>query len=601
MILPKRESVKNVAALHQQEGMWRVLIASLKGGGEVEIKAAESVPASGAEALAGLIQRHGGVDLVIRVLPPGCTVARVCALPDAQGGTDAATPAAMADALTLIAESELPASLPAYRRAAGLINASRGVGRKAVGLLTGWAAGGEQEAGRAARIAPEVCISEAAALAVLAQLVGGVERAWTVDRAGGAMTILAAGPEKTVVRIARVPAGDTGTDARRNAINETSRAAGLGAAEPRSGSGWVVLEPAPASPRVAGTLRTSDWLSQFGLAAAAIAAYADPSPAVASLVGLHELEPKAKPPVLQRVSELLGAPRRAAAIIAACVIVAVVVPIGVAMARVKILEKQIPDAKALMAENSQGSKEAGFYKQLLAKRWPMTKLLADVANSCPSGVMLDSVEITQGEGVVMRGTADDTDKVTTFREHLRQSKVFSDATAPSLGNKPDGGVTFQITAKVAPGGAVYLPKSSAELAAAGASEHASGDPVKPSTRSNGSSRADRNSSRTDRRNTNDSRTNRPSSRDSSRDSSARTDRTIPGTPQPAAPKQPIPPPISDADIAKLTIEQCVKEFPARKAASSQAGLDEATKRRLLDEYEKIKEHKKQLEAAGGGK
>src|SRR6185295_1235687 len=113
----------------------------------------------------------------------GCTVARVCALPDTQGGADGATPAAMADALTLIAESELPASLPAYRRAAGLINAARGVGRKPLGLLTGWAAGGELEAGRGVRVAPEVCISEAAALAILAQLVGGVERAWTVDRA----------------------------------------------------------------------------------------------------------------------------------------------------------------------------------------------------------------------------------------------------------------------------------------------------------------------------------------------------------------------------------------------------------------------------------
>ena len=597
MNIPNRDNIKTIAAVQQQETSCRVVVAALRAGGEIEIKAAETVHLGAGPAMfTSLLERVGGVDAVVRVLPPGCTMARIAALPETADGSSSTS--AVADALSLIAETELPGSVPEFRRAAGLVNPGRATGRKPIGLLTCWPPSAELTGARTPRVGPEVCISEAAALAVLAQLVGGVDRAWTVDRSAGAMTILAAGPEKTVVRVARIPTGDAGAEARRTAIAETSRAAALGpSADSPSGDSWLTLDPAPATPRIAGQQRTAQWLSEYGLAAAAALAFADPNPAVSGLVALHEVEPKQKPPALQRISTWVGVPRRAAAFIAICVLAIIAIPIGASFAKVRILNRQVPDKDALLAQNTKDTRELEFYKLLREKRWPMTKLLADIAGCCPQGITVESVEVGQGEGVILRGNADESGKLTTFRANLNATKVFSDATTPSVNNVADG-VQFTLQAKVT--GPSYVAKPIEDWADKTLAERMYGEKAAPKNRP--TARADRPSrtDRTDRRNQpSGTRSNTPSSRDNT----SRNDRPTPSASAAPSKNTPvvIPAALSDADIAKLTVEQSIKEFSSRKMASTQAGIDEATKRRLLDEYEKIKAHKSDVERAGGGK
>jgi hypothetical protein len=578
-----------VAALHSQGGVVRVVVVGIDDG-ETTLKTAETLhPGAGPGGLATLAEKVGGIDLVIRVLPPAFTVARVVALPDA--GEGETSNESTADALALMGETDLPSAIPAFRRAAGLINPGRGAGRKAVGLLTAWPETSQLDAaGRMGRIAPEVAISEVAAVAMLGQLSGGVERAWTVDRLTGAMTVLAVGPEKTVVRVARVPAGDAGMDMRRSVIAETSKAAGLLPSPASTGTAWLEMDPSPASARILGQVRSSEWVQDYGLAAAAAVAFADANPAVNGLVGLHEIEPKAKPPVLQRISEWLGSPVRAAAIIGICVLAAICIPIGVSMAKVKLLEKAITNEGELRARNAQDDKDVRFARLLREKRWPMLKLMADVAGACPEGINIDAVELTQGDGVSVRGIADDTDKLSTFRERLGQTKVFSDIAMPMTNPKPEG-VQFQLSAKVPAGAATYAVKPADDWAAKTLFERIYHEPPKGAAHTT-ASRPER-TDRTDRT----SRADRGDRTNNNGNNNSRSDRTTTPAAKPAE-KVVIPPALSDAAIAKLSRDDAMKEWTNRKKVAGQPGVDEATKKRLMEESDKAKA--RMLSLSGGG-
>jgi Tfp pilus assembly protein PilN len=411
------------------------------------------------------------------------------------------------------------------------------------------------------------------------------------------MTILAAG-DKTVVRVARVPAGEIGAESRRTAIAETSRAAGLKPSEVRTGDEWLMMEPAPVSVRILGETRSPEWIAHFGLAGAAISAFADPNPAVRAHVGLHETEPKAKPPVLQRISEWAGGTSRAAVIGVACVLLAVGVPIGVSMAKVRLLEKQIRNEKELLDQNAKDDADLRFAKALKERRWPMTKLLSDIAGACPVGVTIDSVEIEQGAPVSIRGLAPDSDKLSTFRSNLDATKVFSDIANPQ-NNPTEKGVQFQITAKILPGAALTIAKPAEDFVTNplvvrlyGESARGAAGTSHSNPRTERTDRTDRTSR--DRRNNNGgSGSSRPSTRETTRDNPARTDRSSSTPSKPAA----VPGPLSDEAIAKLSRDQAMLEWTKRKAASKQAGLDEATRTRLMAESDKAKAR---MEAASGG-
>lgn len=121
------------------------------------------------------------------------------------------------------------------------------------------------------------------------------------------MTILA-GPEKTIVRIARVPSGEPGADARTAAIPKP-RAAGLtSSAAADSSESALHLEPVPTSMRT-----SARHVRRTGSRNTASPRRSSRSPirsrAVSGLVELHEVEPKQKPPILQRISEWAGAPK----------------------------------------------------------------------------------------------------------------------------------------------------------------------------------------------------------------------------------------------------------------------------------------------------
>lgn len=602
-MIPARDSIKTLAALHELDGEHRVVVAAVSSGAPepVVTKSATFPVAGGTASLADFLD-EADVDLLIRVVPSARTIVRTVAAPDA------ADARAVADALALAAEGELPLTLPGHRRAAGTIAPGRR-GSKSVGLLTGWPVRAD-DAGppwRQVWSGPQVGIAEIAALAALSTQLGGVQVAAVVDPARGAVGVIGVGAERTAARVARVVSASarSAVDASADVIQDTAASVGLNLSLSGVEPG-VFLEPRPSSAEIGGAVRDRAWVRSFGVAFGALTTWADPTPSVHALAALYQSEPLTKPPLPIRVTRWLGQPVRAGIVLAACLAIILALPFGVAWARVKTLEKAVPDPAALQTRNDQAEKELAFYRLLAEKRWPMTKVLADVAGATPVGIVLETVEMGQGEGLTLRGKAESAEQVTVLRENLNKLKFLDQVTTPST-SPTDGGVQFQLTARIQPGRALASVPPIDDFAGRPLVERLYG--AKAGSSSANDRRAGRGSERSASSSRDRSRTGaassssgRPSGSSSSR--SERTDRGASSTATPSGEKKPpeIPPALTDAQIAKMNATQAMLEWTRRHKAATQAGLDEATKRRLTEEAEKTKRRMQEArqQSSGGG-
>jgi len=599
-MLPTRDSVKTIAALHESGGELRIVVASLAAGG-VSVGQTRTFTLGESGQIASFLDA-AGVHLLLRVVPSAQTVARIVALPEPKDGPEP-TPEALTEALTLIAETDLPSTLPPFRRAAGALGLGRGPGgsRTLVGLVTGWPdQPGVARAWRDLWDGPQVGVAETAALALLAQS-AAAQVALLVDSAAGAIAILARG-EKVLIRTSRASPGPATLHAASDMIRETLRAAKLDAPAPAHRlSDGLHLEPDASSVRIAGGTRDSNFIARFGLAAAAAALYADQSPVVHGLVNLHQSEPKAKPPIVERVTRWFGQPVRAAAIIALCLVTLLALPLGVAYARMKAVEKTVADEAALIDRNDKSDRELAFYRLLEQRRWPMTKLLADIASAAPVGILVETCEIGVPDGLNIRGRADNSELVTTFRENLNKLRIFDQVATPST-SPVDEGVQFQLVAKVMPGRAAAETTPIDDFAAKTLSERLYGQAAKrPTGRSTASApareRPSRSSSSGSSRSGDSSRSSANSGGSTAASRSGNSGNSTPASRDAVPP----PPPLTDAQIAKLTGTQAMLEWAKRRRAAAQPGLDEATKTRLTDEAEKSQRRMKEAQASEGAK
>ena len=99
------------AAVHQQEGKWRLVMA--RRGERWEVLESRTLMDGDLASLPAVFEQQG-VSHVVRVSRGRETVARCIPVP---GGDEAGLVAAV----SLLAEAELPALLPSYRRAGGVL------------------------------------------------------------------------------------------------------------------------------------------------------------------------------------------------------------------------------------------------------------------------------------------------------------------------------------------------------------------------------------------------------------------------------------------------------------------------------------------------
>ena len=236
-----------IGVVHRQGAQWRVLIAERfpGAGGGVRVVHARSVPFGDSGAARAALDAHG-VKRVLRVAPASRSVARVAALP-------AGDEAALASAAGLLAEAELPQSIPAHRRGWGLLPWTGPDGATPV-LLLGWS--GECDEPGIAGASEQWTTEPAALVGLLSRRPEGL--AWYADHSSGSIGVLAVGPEGVVVRAVREQAeSDAGWSV---AVEEhaarTARRGGLaGDDQPRGAEqAGLVFGADPATARAIGSI-----------------------------------------------------------------------------------------------------------------------------------------------------------------------------------------------------------------------------------------------------------------------------------------------------------------------------------------------------------
>lgn len=554
-------------ALQRVGNVYRYIIATAGSGGgngaagAPRVTDSGTIPAGDPKALEALRSKAGSSAAFVQVIPADATILRSAPPKLALTGS----PEQIAGALSLVAESELPTTVPAHRRAAGVLRAGHAHAVYAVGWIAPEGA-----------IAPEAtAVPAVAALAALHRISGAPEGicAYT-DQASGVVAIVAAGKGESprlFVRLLRDDASDPQAfkAVRDEAIADAQADLELDAP--------VAIGPSVGLPRrPAATLGLvgDDKLSEFALVLGAAAAAMDAKPDELPLFTMLDRSPLAGRSIITRIVDGLSSPRAAAVAAAACVVLLLGGWILAAPIKLAILHNRVGNDTGDYAKTLQ---QHDWYKALRDKRWPMTALLAELTSGAPEGVRIESLSIEQGRPVTVTGTAESAESLDKWRASL-QGKIFTEVT-PNIPDESASPIRFTITAKVA----------DAMLAAVSELKPVTVSEAARAPRADSGSRTDRTTRPTNGGSGTSGRTNGRTN------NGGRTTPAAGATPSAAA--EP-PPPLTDAQIDRLAAGPAVVEWAKRQGQLSRSDLDAATRTRLEHERDRIDARRKAL--AGGG-
>ncbi|GJQ30891.1 MAG: hypothetical protein HBSAPP03_27750 [Phycisphaerae bacterium] len=555
---PSRARQGGVLAVH--DGVWgrRVLVLA-KENGAWRVADARALDAGGAMSLQQLANEHG-VTRVIRLAPGRETIGRTVLAPAA--GTEEQ----QAQAAQLLAEADLPGSIPAYRRAGGVIgNAAEGDHSV---LLTGWLS---PSAADALTSLPETWTTPIAALAALIEGTG--HAAIYAERREGAISVLVPGPAKVAARVLLESQADDSAwrAAVAAALAEAWPMAGLSGTPSVPGGGRALMIGGGPSDmvkrRVHGMRDDAAWLDDYGLALGAALLAADDRPSRWALTGMTAAAPIIERSRVATWVEQFRTPSRAGLLIAASVLVACGGPVVLAWARAEILGSRVEDIKKNSGGREQIEADGDLYAQLETTRLPITKLMMDVSRAAPEGVAVQTMRLAPGQGLTLRGQAENGAQVSDFKARLSKTRVFGDVTVPRQENK-GAVVEFDLTAKIT------MPHQEVKDAEDFATNtlmkrlYPDGAPPPPPPAP-------------------EQPTRRPG------DSGAGGDR------RPSVTTSGPPPAVSDADIAKMDFATASRGWAVRRSyVQANRDLDPALKQRLQDEEQKMRD--RAAAVRGGG-
>jgi Tfp pilus assembly protein PilN len=425
---------RRLAAVCRAEDQWRLVVADASGG-KLSIVEARTVRDPGGLEQLQQVLREQKVGLVIRLAPAQESVAR--AMPMPAGAAEALPPA-----LGLLAEAELPETLPPHRRAAGAI----GSGAARAALLTGWAGAAPAPL---TGFLEEVWTTPAAALAGLRQRSG---YAVATSAGSGVISVVASGADRTIARVLREDNGPGVWDrAVQTAITDTLRAVGVELA-PRPGPAPEILLDTESllalKSRVTGLREESRWISEYALPIGALLLAASPDPLLHPLCSLTASGKATRDPLPERAAAWLSRPRHAAAVAGAAVAIMLLAPLGFAAARLAVLHAKSSGLSDAIQARKSVADQAALYAQLETIRWPMTKLLADIASCTPVGVVVDNLRISTDQNISIQGTAETYEQLNSFQKNLAQSRVFKDVAVPRY-ETSEKLTSFELSAAVA--------------------------------------------------------------------------------------------------------------------------------------------------------
>ncbi|MFZ4573164.1 MAG: PilN domain-containing protein [Phycisphaerales bacterium] len=555
-----RPGAETVVCLQRVSDGYRMLVA--RTGRDFSILEARPVPEGDKAAVLGAVTRYAATKL-IRILPGSHAICRVMPAPGA-------APELMAESINLLAEAELPETLPRHRRAAGLMPGAPGQC-----LLTGWVA---PETPAAFGAAAEHFVATPAALAALIAAGGGA--VLYADRTDGSVCSAQIADKRAVVGAAMEPNSSEGAFAARVA----ARAERLGLEAPSDAGRPHVLLLDDASRQRLGTgidgaRSDPQWLADYGpsLGAAMIAGAAEPL--VRSLAGLTAEAPKVREAMPVKAVKFFAEPRHAWGIVAAAAVICLAGPYLIHTTRLSVLTART----ALLDSSKEGRellrKRAALFTQLdnpKSGRLPMTKLLHDISRVAPVGVAVPNIRVSPEQGLSLQGTAEKDELVNVFQAALTSTKLFSNVKL-NRKERAASGVEFDISADIvqphlAVSGEDYAKESLAvRLYGANAVNTATAAPkdTPAATR-----KADR------------------PRREPEGDEPASAGARRPAASEPTTP----PPPLTEAEIAKMDRGKVMAEFASRRSyVQKNQSLDAATKQRLEEEVSTLRQ-----KLSGGG-
>ncbi len=575
---------------------WSVVIA--RGGGGLGLRVLNAMTYTRADAAA--MRRELAAQkatLVVRVVPTRESVGRVVHVPMA-GDAD------LQRTLRLIVEAETPPNVLPHRVGAAFLPLAAGTmtnGQTRSALLTGWVGAHGDSAGKNAK-QNELEVGEGfeerycTPLGAIAAL-RGADEGDIVDarESEQALSILigadASGEAKSVARVV-IDEPDDGmswTQIVEGTIEGAMELAGEGGGGGGMQSGDIGKSwptgaacASAVAKRVSGASVDASWMKKHAIALGAACSGLDEYKGSFGFSEILREAPKVYKPLTTRVTEWASSPGRAGALVAAALLAMLLVPWGVSYARMRVLQTSAKDLSDVRGKSKDVELRAAMYQQLEKSRWPMTKLMSDIAGSAPVGLTITEYRATVEQNIVLVGEADSRELVTNFERNLNGTKLFSSVTQKSVDPKGTM-VEFTYTLVVGPGAhaaakaaddftavplAVKLygegasntlpPKGAAPAAVRTTRSAAPGAAVGPTVGGKTSGSSTSGSS---------SESRRPSSSSSSEP----------------------PAEVADADIAKMTRSEAMKAWAERKRfLQANAKADPTIKSRLEDEVTKLK-------------
>ncbi len=641
---------RRVLVAQRAGSSWHLLVAEAASpdGRKARVLEAASGGSDPASAVKDLTEKHRP-DATIGVLTSGEAVCRVVEVPE---GHDAE----LSEAAGLLAEAELPPSIEAHRKAGGIVPLTAAPGFRSA-MLVGWPK-------RATAVdSPVPWVSWSSEVVGLAELlliarVGGATGPRVVgslDRENGCIGVVGSGAEghalRTVLEDASEPESfAAAADRCLQGVGQKVNASSVPVAHI---SRSLLIEPEVRSAiasAVSGVRDDDGWFASYGVALGVACAALRSGSASSALFDLRTTPAELKRSLPERALIALRSPAVAGGVIAAAILLALLIPLGVSYARLSILDARIAEAEDALAKSevlaTSDTEEASMtfrqrvaiYRELDRQRWPMAKLLADISAALPAMspselTLVDSINISSSSGFRVEGVMDSVSLVNLASSELSSSPIFFNAKVSEYSQVADANGALEFSA----GGRIvspfHLDTAFFDYSQTNVAERIyesedtevwrPGSPVitavtRPDTASSRASSRPRSTGSTASRPTgrtpvstgsgssgggSSGSSTEVASADGGASSDARTERRemfqggsrTGGEEEPA----PIPEPLTDAQIAEFNQLEAMKESVARRTAARQEGVSDADKRRLEDESNKLRARAREAQQGGG--
>lgn len=447
-----------VLVLHNRGGAWHGLLAEIDPVKGTRILDTVSFEGQQDRDIQAWIDQRD-VKAVRIILPASNVICRTCSLPE----TDEAQ---LESALQLQVETRLLGAAPMHRTGAALLPAASHASTR-TGLILAWP---ETSMFKGPELEEEPCFIPD--IAALASLVDGLHPAdplvWC-DRTDGSVGLVLAQQERVLVRATQeeLDPGSSTHDRFQSLLLETALQTGSTSDSAESmaerttasvaavqGKQVLLLPPEvleSIGERVIDTQIDAAWLHDWGICLGAALAMGDD---LVLLTTFRRELPEEVPDFLEMSRERLSMKNAAALLALVAVLLLAFGPLLVHGIRLGVLSLVHPNLDAQVRSYEEDTNQATMYKAMMNEAWPMSKLLADIANNTPEGIDIESVKIGHGEPVKIRGIAkpsgDDVAAAlaTLMKAQLQGSGVFDEVTLRWENSETYGDRSFDISAEV---------------------------------------------------------------------------------------------------------------------------------------------------------